>query len=103
MRLGDIDAVTEKLLHDSFCSWHDFNTVMHALDEAPTIDAVPVKHGRWIDKGLDLVCSACGIRYSDELPYMSRLSTPGSWDMEGFEYCPHCGAKMDGERVKKNG
>lgn len=42
MRLGDIDAVKDKLLHDSFCSWHDFNTVIHALDEAHTVDAVPV-------------------------------------------------------------
>lgn len=42
MRLGDIDAVRDKLLHDSFLSWHDFNTVMHALDEAPTVDAVQV-------------------------------------------------------------
>lgn len=65
MRLGDIDAVTEKLLHDSFCSWHDFNTVMHALDEAPTIDAVPVvrcKDCKWWDKRRDSpygYCHAC--------------------------------------------
>ena len=93
MRLGDIDAVKEKLLHDSFCSWHDFNTVMHVLDEAPTIDAVPMKHGRWVfgvDKETgerDLkawTCSECNEKY----PWQPN-------------YCPHCGAKMDGEKVSE--
>lgn len=92
MRLGDIDAVTEKLLHDSFCSWHDFNTVMHALDEAPTVDALPVKHGRWIDNKDSIIgeiiernCSLCGQR------------TTGLYD-HLFPYCPNCGAKMDVEK-----
>lgn len=55
------------------------------VDEAPTIDAEPVRHGRWIGKpigGYSTVrCSACGDVF---------LENNGKW-----EYCPNCGAKMD--------
>jgi hypothetical protein len=48
----------------------------------PTIDAVPVVHGRWVyRKSWDkLVCSNCS------------LESDRSWN-----YCPNCGARMDGE------
>lgn len=53
------------------------------IADAPTVDAVPVKHGRWIYENDDpsmIPCSMCGyqvFRYNN---------TP---------YCPNCGAKMD--------
>lgn len=55
------------------------------IEEAPTIDAEPVKHGHWIiiddvEKFL-AKCSECG-RVED-----TRL-------IENYPYC-HCGAKMD--------
>ena len=54
------------------------------LEQLPTID--PVKHGRWIDdsqdgKGMWFLCSECG------------ESAP---EVEPWDYCPNCGAKMDG-------
>lgn len=50
---------------------------------APTIDAVPVRHGRWIDEHGSLLprCSECG-EYSDDA------------DTRSGNYCPNCGAKM---------
>ena len=62
--------------------------------KAPTVDAVEVVHGRWEEwwPGIALImtgeemlyrCSACDAKYPD---------------VEGYKYCPHCGAKMDGER-----
>ena len=58
------------------------------IDNAPTVDAVEVVHGRWKEPYfLYLVCSECGTGY---VKY---------FDMN---YCPNCGAKMDGER-KDNG
>ena len=64
------------------------------IDKVPTIDAVPVVHGRWIDMYEDETteglwrCSVCGSdRYFDIL-------TPEEC---GCYYCPNCGAKMDGE------
>ena len=67
----------------------DFNsieTIQKWIDDAPTVDAEPVKHGEWIPKITELGtmifrCSAC--------QKFSNLH---------WAYCPQCGAKMDGER-----
>lgn len=70
-----------------------------AVDEAPTVDAVEVVHGRWedmsdkIDKGKDLRCSICHRRASNFVG-----GSEDWWDMWEPYYCPNCGAKMDGER-----
>ena len=50
----------------------------HAIVTAPTVDAVPVKHGEWTVIDGCVSCSVCGE------PCME------------FNYCPNCGAKMDG-------
>lgn len=51
---------------------------------APTIDAVPVVHGRWIEGRYPLKCTVChGLAKKD--------FRGGCWN-----YCPNCGAKMDG-------
>jgi predicted RNA-binding Zn-ribbon protein involved in translation (DUF1610 family) len=47
---------------------------------------VEVKHGKWIPKGIADKCSVCG-RW--------LVIEQASADLN---YCPHCGAKMDGER-----
>lgn len=54
----------------------------------PTADVAPVRHGRWISKnphGYEwvFVCSNCD--YIDGYPFNDRPN-----------YCPNCGAKMDG-------
>ena len=53
------------------------------VEDAPTIDAVPVVHGMWDDSfdGITPVCSICHMTHN----CLNR--TP--------EYCPHCGAKME--------
>lgn len=62
-----------------------------AVGDAPTVDAVPVVHGRWIKRWCDNnmighefeECSECGC---------SMIDTNQFWDSE---YCPHCGAFME--------
>jgi hypothetical protein len=54
------------------------------------VDAVEVVHGRWeqigYDKAMDrITCSCC-------LEYWNIEDN----DTETFNYCPNCGAKMDG-------
>lgn len=52
------------------------------LNKIPTIDAEPVRHGRWIDTSIGTIeCSECGHGYN----LVGRF----------VFYCPHCGAKMD--------
>ena len=59
--------------------------------DAPTVDAVEVVHGRWeqigYDKAMDRIsCSCCK-------EYWNIADN----DTESFNYCPNCGAKMDGD------
>lgn len=55
--------------------------------EFPAADVAPVKHGEWTtDDGLS-VCSECG--YIP--PYDNAID-----DIFYSNYCPNCGAKMDG-------
>ena len=61
--------------------------VIDHLKQMPAID--PVEHGRWISvpHKKDRICSVCG----DDEPYKFADE-----DANVFDYCPHCGAKMDG-------
>ena len=56
-------------------------------------DIQPVRRGRWLtwdDSGFTK-CSCCNSEY-----YIADLQEVG--DSEGFvEFCPNCGAKMDGD------
>ena len=54
----------------------------------PTVDAVPVVHGRWEWNGEAFICSACGSGHKGQPTIMGQPM---------FEFCPMCGARMDGE------
>ena len=61
------------------------------IDIAPTVDAVPVRHGKWInDKGL-YKCSVCNefsiAGWANCIPIEQMNKT--------MKYCPNCGARMD--------
>ena len=70
-----------------------WNDAVSLLESAPTVDAVPVKHGHWIFNPKDAIemmftlpiCSECGVKSCD-----------------GGNYCHNCGAKMD-EKGKEDG
>lgn len=47
--------------------------------DIPSADVAPVRHGRWEEYGKTWWCSECG------------FETGLRWD-----YCPDCGARMDG-------
>ena len=60
------------------------------LNQFPCADVAPVRHGRWVSvpHKLARVCSVCN---RDE-PYKFADT-----DADVYDYCPHCGAKLDGE------
>lgn len=67
--------------------------------DAPTVDAVPVVHGRWkaVKDGEDdyrRICSCCG----EDAPYDESDDC-----YLIYPHCPWCGAKMDGEDGDQNG
>lgn len=94
-RLIDASALVDKLegLKSVLYGWEDYNTgidsAVYQAENAPTVDAVEVVHGRW-EPRTDVfgfvrcsVCHDCNI-YDD-------------WaDGKKWNYCPNCGAKMDG-------
>lgn len=81
-----IDA--DRLLRDPYFQkdrWPESHLIRMAVREQRTVDAAPLVHGRWLDEKhgfmyYDAACSVCGARND-------RASN----------YCPHCGAKMDGD------
>lgn len=68
----------------------------------PTEEAEPVKHGRWTaDESTytdgEAQCSICKTTY-----YMDDLYWVGEKAQSELpNYCPHCGAKMDGAERKE--
>lgn len=83
MRLIDADALAERAMEDFFGAKI---IPLGCLYTAPTVDAVPVVHGKWcfVDKN-KVQCSVC-------------LRIRNGKTQRMWEYCPNCGARMDGER-----
>lgn len=69
---GHLNNPNEKLYSE--------NDIREMIDMMPTVDAVPVRHGKWIEyptaDGMNQ-CSECGVlRFGES------------------NYCPNCGARM---------
>ena len=56
------------------------------LEELPAVAAIEVKCGKWDDEGK---CSSCGC-------YNNIIVNNVAYPLK-TNYCPYCGAKMDGE------
>ena len=61
-----------------------------AILDAPAADVVQVRHGRWIHT--DLAAHWLGKDECSECTYHERDRR----DLSHFNYCPNCGATMDG-------
>lgn len=64
----------------------------------PTVDAVEVVHGEWIYKNGEWVCSVC----EEPALYDVQVYGGGNYkdcDLVRSNYCPNCGAKMDGGSI----
>lgn len=76
---------TEERCHND--KWTETHEIAYKaeIDQIPAADVAPVKHGQWVFYHYELYgcyyeCSNC--------KYESNKKT---------NYCPNCGAKMDGE------
>lgn len=87
MRIIDADELRDVWLNATNVSNYEPNDVLDSIYDQPTVDAVPVVHGRWEFRSFqygempdyDLFCTVCN----------HNLGLP-QW-----QYCPYCGAKMD--------
>ena len=75
-----VRQIEDCMLHDIF---------PRLIDDEPTADVQPVKHGKWKHvAGMNSKCSVC----SHYFPVTEFDSRPFD-----INYCPDCGAKMDGD------
>lgn len=58
----------------------------------PTIEAKPVRHGRWIDGYCE--CEKMNCVYCSECGHAAYWDT--DYGQQRFKFCQNCGAKMDG-------
>lgn len=80
-----LKTVFDELYHKNRLGTCTKLTIHNLINTAPTID--PVRHGRWVyGEDIDIQCSLCG---KDAL-------TEGDYRQVKSNYCPNCGAKMDG-------
>ena len=89
------------------CDWyeHTFAECEYAirpiaddLKKLPVADVQPVRHGKWeerkvadkncIDEWQTACCSVCHKYHT----------TPYMYYFDNYNYCPNCGARMDGEQ-----
>lgn len=72
--------VLERASEIYYIAGYSYEHVIEILDDIPAADVAPVRHGRWKRYRKNLgECSECG----------EVVSVRNN-------YCPHCGAKMDG-------
>ncbi len=105
----DVDEVIRRIEGNTLDSWGEKinsclwshsvevkNKILKLLRDAPAADVAPVMHGEWVSAEGDETpcdewdCTACGERrtfvYEMDEDEMNEL----------YQYCPNCGAKMDG-------
>lgn len=88
-RLIDADALKDTLgISDKDIEFAEM------LDEQPTIDAVPVRHGKYIGTEFDGYADGCPVYYEWKC---SECGCVFEEEEPTYNYCPNCGARMDGE------
>ena len=89
MRLIDVDELgvgrcSRDVLPAAYCA--GWNGLLGLIEKAPTVDAVPVVHGQWVTHYRSGTTVAEG--------YVSTCCD--MWNNRKSDYCPNCGARMDG-------
>ena len=74
---------------NKFAPEHYSELIHMLIRNQPTADVAEIKHGEWKGKPIagysNIKCSVCNTRFVQET---------GTWN-----YCPECGAKMDGGKI----
>lgn len=83
----ECDAVTEVLPRRAFKTRQD---IQDFLDNIPTTDVTPVRHGRWIERKEHFYFQNGCKEWINF--YCSECDAPNN---SPTDYCPNCGAKMD--------
>ena len=86
MRPIDADKIRWKSYPNDYGETNDDYVEKCDIDNMPTVDAVPVVHGRWKPGRFNLETG----NYEEQCTRCRNFSKE-----YGKPYCPNCGAKMD--------
>ena len=80
------DYIDKQAFLDCMKRTDRYFNVKFDIENFPTADVAPVRHGRWEEAsdGDGIVCPFCRTDFCTII-----------YDTEYFNYCPNCGAKMD--------
>ncbi len=76
--------------YNGYSDTYDKACIIGVLEEVPTVEAVPVRHGKWLKAYGDH--EAFGVR-----PFYRYCSKCNEATVFPYNYCPNCGARMDEE------
>ena len=87
------ETAIKRVMEPKWESGSDGAAAMEIVAATPAADAAPVVHGRWDDSGrytfpsgnAAVRCTNCGCAL-----------TESEYRLNNWNYCPVCGAKMDG-------
>nr|DAQ95645.1 MAG TPA: zinc-ribbon domain protein [Caudoviricetes sp.] len=63
--------------------------IKELINAIPAADVASVVHGRWIEDHDYLKCPECSVMVKWDFTF---------FDIGNWNYCPNCGAKMEGEQ-----
>ena len=95
VKKSDVINLISDMLEDEWGYEGLREDIAFIISKIPVADVEEVKHGKWIGKQLDnfrkyeVTCSNCG--------WVGIENYDSYNDPSDFNYCPNCGAKMDGE------
>ena len=92
MSYVDVDKFAEKICNFQAIDEDAANAMIWLLRTFPTADVVEVRHGEWAKKDLNNP-----LYESKKAPYCSVCNYIS---FIRYDYCPNCGAKMDGAKCE---
>lgn len=88
----DKDPARPETFSDYNSGWNDAcDYIQEQLESVPAADVAPVKHGRWEMRPTGMMTE-----YGPELKAFCTACNNSNKQYQP-PYCPHCGAKMDGD------
>lgn len=95
---NEIHELTDSYIEQNaeYPSYVVCNDIVSIVENAPSIAAVSLKHGRWIfgefdGMGNSVKCSVCG--------FYTKTVNPKLWiEYPAHKFCGACGAKMEGDK-----
>ena len=85
-----LEIAKDKYYSDFHKSMADLTSLRELLEDTPAADVVEVRHSYWQCFNVRMSSRNITCRYCHRTETISNGT-------EDFEYCPHCGAKMDGK------